>query len=225
MVPVLVYIAGVAVGEAIAISLITVAVSSAFAAIQYLRKGFVNRRLVFLFVLPGIVTSFVGARVSEAVSPDRLLLMFGALMILIGGILILKHTDRKPESEQIVCRPGVTVSVLAGSAIGFLTGLLGVGGGFLIVPVIALLMRCSLYTAIGTSLAIIALNSVIGFAGHLSMMPMNWFLTATVVISTLAGALWGVRYSAKISAGHLQKGFAALILLIGILIVVQNFSG
>ncbi len=117
----------------------------------------------------------------------------------------------------------VVVSVTTGSVIGFLTGLLGVGGGFLIVPAIAILMRCSLYTAIGTSLAVIAVNSVAGFAGHLSGMRLDIPLSMTFLAATVGGAVAGTRLSHKLNAVFLQKSFSVLIFLIGALVTAQNF--
>jgi hypothetical protein len=223
MIPVFVYVARTAVNEAIAMSLVIVGISSAGASIRYFKKGSVNRRLVVLFVVPGVAASFIGARIAGAFSSDRLLLMFGILMTVISVILFAKSGE-KPGTGPAVCRPGLALSIFAGSLIGFLTGLLGVGGGFLIVPAIALLMRCSLQTAIGTSLVIIAVNSFTGFIGHLSTMHVDFGLTAVFLASTAAGAFAGARYSGRFSTAALQKGFAVLIFAVGCLITFQHLN-
>ncbi len=222
MVPLFVYIAKVPVNEAIAMSLLIVGLSSMAGVFKYFKQGFVNTRLVILFVLPGMLASFFGARAARSFSSEQLLLMFSVMMMLISLILYNKSSGASSDGP-VVCRPNLSLSVAAGGVIGFLTGLLGVGGGFLIVPAIALLMRCSLYTAIGTSLAIIAVNSAAGFAGHLSTSHLNIPLSAVFLIATVSGAVAGTRLSNKFSMRFLQKAFAVLIFLVGALVVVQHF--
>ena len=224
MVPLFVYIAKISVSEAIAMSLVIVGLSSAAGAAKHLKQGCVNKRLVLLFVLPGVIASFFGGRVAKFVSADQLLLMFGGVMLLISVILINNTSKRASSDGPVICRPNLGLSVAVGSVIGFLTGLLGVGGGFLIVPAIAILMKCSMRTAIGTSLAIIAVNSAAGFAGHLSAMQLNIPLTAMFLAATVGGAFAGTRVSGKLSMDFLQKWFAALIFLVGLLVVAQHFN-
>ncbi len=223
MVPLFVYVAKIPANEAIAMSLLIVGLSSAAGVVRYLKQGFVNKRLVALFVLPGIAASFLGARAARYVSPDQLLAMFGGMMMLVSLILYNKSSGGTHADGPVVYRPDFAVSVTTGSVIGFLTGLLGVGGGFLIVPAIAILMRCSLYTAIGTSLAVIAVNSVAGFAGHLSGMRLDIPLSMTFLAATVGGAVAGTRLSHKLNAVFLQKSFSVLIFLIGALVTAQNF--
>lgn len=222
LVPLLVYIGGVPAKESIALSLLIVGLTSALGSIPYFKKGFVNVRLVFLFVVPGVFFSFFGARLGEHVSAERLLFAFGILMAVIAFLMYQKSTESAQVSEKVVCRPHPVLSAATGGGIGFLTGLLGVGGGFLIVPAITLLMRCSLYTAIGTSLAIIAVNSFTGFAGHLSQMNHDAGLGAVLLASTLLGAVAGSLIGERIKASALQKGFAVLIGAVGIVMAVQH---
>ncbi|MFT5208184.1 MAG: putative membrane protein YfcA [Candidatus Omnitrophota bacterium] len=223
MVPIFVYVAKVSINEAIAMSLIIVGISSAVGSYKYYRQGFVNQRLVVLFVVPGVIAAFLGARLTQYVSANHLLFMFGILMALIALILFKKSSNRTEGLEQVVCRPGLVLSVVAGAVIGLLTGLLGVGGGFLIVPAIALLMKCSLYTAIGTSLVIISINSLTGFIGHISVIELNVPLTAAFLIATVAGAVLGTRFSDKFSIVLLQRTFAILIFGVGLFLAVQHF--
>lgn len=222
MVPLFVYVAKVPVNEAIAMSLIIVGLSSTFAAVKYFRQKFVNKRLAVLFVVPGMIASFFGGRVARSVSAELLLFMFGVLMMLISLILYKKSSKKMQAPERAVCRPDFTLSITVGAAIGFLTGLLGVGGGFLIVPAIALLMRCSLYTAIGTSLAVIAVNSITGFIGHISDMKLNILLSAVFLAATLSGAIVGTRVSDKFNVIFIQKAFAVLIFVVGGFLSIQN---
>lgn len=223
IVPLLVYIGKVPVKESIAMSLLIVGLTSALGSVKYFRQGFVNLRLVTLFVVPGILASFFGARLSKYVSGDQLLLMFGVLMMVISVLLYRKSSDCARIPERITCRPHFALSAGTGAGIGFLTGLLGVGGGFLIVPAITLLMRCSLYTAIGTSLAIITVNSLTGFAGYLPEMRLNLPLSALFLSAMLTGALIGSKLGGKFSAVSLQKGFAILIFAVGLIMSAQHF--
>lgn len=223
MVPLFVYIAKVPVAEAIAMSLLIIGLSSAAGVLKYWNQGLVNRRLVILFIVPGIFVSFVGARAAERVPSEVLLLLFGVMMVLISLILYRKAGQGPGADGPVVCRPGLGISVSIGAAIGFLTGLLGVGGGFLIVPAIALLMKCSLHTAIGTSLAIIAVNSAAGFLGHLTAMRMDPAPTAVYLTATLAAAVVGTRAAHRFSVVLLQKAFAVMILAVGALVTAQFF--
>lgn len=224
MVPLFVYIAKVSADEAIAMSLVIVGLSSAAGTVKYMKRGAVNKRLVLLFVIPGVVASFFGGRTAKFVSADQLLLMFGGMMLLISLILLKKASQGTSSDGPVICRPNLGLSLGVGSIIGFLTGLLGVGGGFLIVPAIAILMKCSLNTAIGTSLAIIAVNSGAGFAGHLSAIRIDVPLTSVFLAATVGGAVAGARLSGNLSTNFLQKGFAVLIFIVGLLIVAQHLE-
>jgi len=223
MVPVLVYIAKLPASEAIAMSLLIVGLASASGTVKYWKRGFVNWRLAFLFALPGMVASFLGARLTRFVSSDLLLFTFGVLTMGISIILYNKSSKGTGSSEQVVCRPAFTLSIGVGAVIGFLTGLLGVGGGFLIVPAIALLMKCSLYTAIGTSLVIIAVNSIAGLSGHLSTMKLNIPLSVMFLSATIGGAIIGARISDKLNTTVLQKVFSTLIFLVGVFMTTSIF--
>lgn len=223
VVPLLVYIGRVPVKESIAMSLLIVGLTSALGSVKYFRQGFVNLRLAALFIVPGILASFFGARLSKFVSGGQLLLMFGILMMVISVLLYRKSSDCARIPEKITCRPHFVLSAGTGAAIGFLTGLLGVGGGFLIVPAITLLMRCSLYTAIGTSLVVITVNSLTGFTGYLAEMRLDFSLSALFLSATLAGAVLGSKLGGKLSAVLLQKGFAVLIFAVGLVMALQHF--
>lgn len=222
MVPLFVYVAKVPVNEAIAMSLMIVGLSAALGAVKYLRQGFINRRLVVLFVLPGSAASFFGARTAQFVASEHLLLMFGSMMMLIAVIIYARSAEGAVPDGPLVCRPALALSATAGAVIGFLTGLLGVGGGFLIVPAIALLMKCSLRTAIGTSLAVIAVNSATGFAGHLSAISFDIPSSMAFLAATLGGTATAAKFSDRLSGVLLQRGFAMLIFFIGLLVAVQE---
>lgn len=223
MIPVFVYIARIPVNEAIALSLLIAGLSSAVGVVKYSKQGFLNRRLVVLFILPGIFTSFIGARSAQNFSSEHMMLLFGLAMLFISIILYRKSGGESIPDGPVICRPSFLLSIFVGSVVGFLTGFLGVGGGFLIVPAIALLMRCSLHTAIGTSLAIITINSSAGFLGHLPDFSPDFLLNITFLIATMVGVLIGTRVSDRLSVSFIQKTFAMIIFLVGVLVVAQSF--
>lgn len=223
-VPILMYAAGFGVNEAIAASLLIVGSASAISAVSAARYGRVNGRLVALFIVPGIATSFAGARLTPVLDESLLMVIFGGSMIIVGIVLFIKAGRSGPDGP-LFCRPGAALSVTLGAALGFLTGLLGVGGGFLIVPAIALLMKCSLRTAIGTSSAIIAVNSLAGYVGHSSTFDGYQYWVVAYLGATLAGVWIGRSRSEVIDTTVLQKVLAALILAVGAFLVLKNFTG
>jgi hypothetical protein len=221
-VPIFVYFAHYSVSEAIALSLVTVGAASLMASVRYLLRGLVNGRLVLTFFLAGSVTSFAGAQLTGLLSERLLMLLFGSLMAVIAVILYVKSGRSAQDETPRVCRPGLGISLVIGAGIGFLTGFLGVGGGFLIVPAIALLMRCSLQTAIGTSLVIITLNSAAGYFGHLHAKPMALMPAALFVLVMVLGTFVGNRLGLKVKSAVLQRGFAGMIFLLGLFLILEN---
>jgi len=223
-VPIFVYAGKMEANTAIALSLLIVGCVSALGAIRFLKQGFLNKRLVLLFTLTGVPTALLGAKFTSLVTSTSLLLMFGSLMCLVSLVLLFKASNQKESDQAPVCRPGAGLSLVTGSAIGFLTGFLGVGGGFLIVPAISILMRCSLHTAIGTSLAIIAINSLSGFAGHLSAFEFNIIPLISLLAVMVAGSFIGTSAALRVNGQSLQKAFAFLILATGIFVVLKNLA-
>lgn len=220
-VPILMYTAGFRADEAIAASLLIVGSASALSAVPSARQGRVNGRLTALFVVPGIVTSFAGARVTPLVEEHLLLSVFGGCMIAIGCVLAAKAEGARSDGAA-VCRAHAVLSTSIGALLGFLTGLLGVGGGFLIVPAIALLMKCSLRTAIGTSSAIIAVNSLAGFAGHASAFEGQRLWVAVYLSATLLGARLAQGRSEGMDLSLLQKILGVLVAAVGAFLVIKS---
>lgn len=223
-VPIFVYAGKMEADMAIAMSLVIVGLVSLIGSLKFLKQGFVNKRLVLLFTIVGIPTALIGARFTSRVSTQHLLLTFGLLMCIVALVLLMKSLWERDSDQPPVCRPSILLSLSVGAGIGFLTGFLGVGGGFLIVPAISILMRCSLHTAIGTSLAIIAINSLAGFAGHLGAFELNPGMLLSLFAVMLGGALFGGKAAVRLSAAVLQKAFALLILAMGLFVVLQNMS-
>ena len=129
--------------------------------------------------------------------------------------------DEIESAEQI---PSVWKAVSAGFGVGVLTGFLGVGGGFLIVPALVMFGGLSMKDAIGTSLFVIFLNCVAGLVGHASQNNFDWFLTAQVTILAVAGTIFGTLLSHRVTANKLQKGFAVFVLAVAVFLMAKNYS-
>jgi uncharacterized membrane protein YfcA len=207
--PVLVYLAGIPPREAVGLSLLVVGTAAAVGAIQRARKGEVHLKAAGMFVLSGMIGAFLGAKLTHLLSPTALLLTFAALMILVAGRMLLAGNSAPqplPECKPLRC-------LLAGGAVGVLTGFLGVGGGFLLMPALAKFARLPLRTATGTSLAIIACNSAAGFLSHLGETQTRWLLAATFSVIAAAGVLAGGKLSSHLPEKTLRQAFAAFVLL------------
>ncbi len=162
-VPALVYVVGQSPQAAIATSLAIVGANSGLGAWFHFRQGTLKWKVALLFGLAGMVAAYPAAQLSRHLPGGLLLVTFAALMLVVGAVMLLRR-----ESDTSGHTPHGWLSILAGGlAVGAMTGLLGVGGGFLIVPALILLVGLPMKEAVGTSLAVIALNSASALAGHL----------------------------------------------------------
>lgn len=219
-VPIFVYSGKMSAQEAVSLSLFVVSVTSFLGSLRYIVRRWVNLQLALIFIFFGSAFAFAGARLSALVPEQVLLLLFGLLMFLTGSILFLKEGEEKDVNFQ--CRPQLVPAIFVSSALGVLTGFLGVGGGFLIVPVLALMMKCSMKSAVGTSLVIICVNAMAGFAGHAAVQAIDWNLAGIYGGATAAGAVAGSLFAGRVPGGILKKIFAVLIIGTGLFVVIQN---
>lgn len=217
-VPVLVYALQVPPREAVAMSLAVVGVTSLIGAALHHRRGAVRIPQAALFAGAGVVSSFLGARLTYLVSPEVLLLSFAALMLAVG--IRMAVTGSRPEGERRPARP-VQV-VLAGLAVGLLTGFLGVGGGFLVVPALVLFAGLDMREAVGTSLLVIAINAAAGLAGHLAHGGFHLPLALLVTALAAAGTLLGTHFSHRVSPVALRRGFSIFVVAVAVFLVVAN---
>jgi hypothetical protein len=217
-VPLLVYVAGVEPHTAIGMSLAVVGATSLGGALVHARAGNVDIRAAALFGVAGMIGAPLGARASHAVAGRTLLLLFAVLMIAVGGLMLRGGTAAAAGLPQ---RRPVAVPI-AGLAVGLLTGFLGVGGGFLVVPALTLLAGLPIRAAVGTSLLVIALNSAAGLAGHVRLGQLPPGLTAAFTVASAVGALLGVRLSLTLDAVQLRRSFAAFVALVGIALLLAN---
>lgn len=215
--PVLVYVAGVPAHRAVGMSLVIVGGTSALGGLLNLRRGSFDWRAAGFFAASGMAGAFLGARFTHLVSAPVLLLVFGGLMLVVG-MRMLRNGEVKAGAHE--CRP--VRCLAAGVAVGVLTGFLGVGGGFLIVPALVLAAGLDMKPAIGTSLAIIAVNCFGGLVGQLRYASFDWLLTAGFLAAAMAGMLAGNTLMGRLSGGALRRAFACCVVALGGVLVVLN---
>ena len=224
-VPVFVYVLGFDAKEAIAMSLAVVGATSLFGAAGHWRAGNVNLRVALLFGGVAMAGTYAGARLAVFFSGAAQLAIFAVVMLLAAYFMMRPKRAQATGSE-----PGATgrvrmplgLIVAEGLAVGVLTGLVGVGGGFMIVPALVLLGRLPMKEAIGTSLLVIAMKSAAGFAGYLGQVEVQWVFMGvftTVAVGGILAGSWLVRF---LPAAALQRAFAIFLLVMGSLILYQN---
>ncbi|WP_193211092.1 sulfite exporter TauE/SafE family protein [Luteolibacter marinus] len=220
--PVLVYLAGVPPADAVGLSLFIVGVAAAAAAVQRWRAGDFHPRAALMFALSGMVGAWLGARFTRMVSPEILMASFAVLMLAVSVKMLLARDG--DTTEAAVCQPFRCVG--AGTGVGILTGFLGVGGGFLLMPALMKFARLPLRAATGTSLAVIAFNAAAGFAAHAGEQDhTDWTLAATFSILAVSGSLAGNALASRLPVRHLRRGFGVMVLLTGGWVLWRNLAG
>lgn len=234
-IPILVYLFNIEPVLASAYSLFIVGATSLAGAIPKYRDHLVNIKTGILFGIPSIITIFstrkwivpsipnvVYQTQSFTITKRILLLGIFALLMLLASIPMIRgRRERKNKGEHFYIIP----VILEGIVIGFLTGLVGAGGGFLIIPALVILTGLPMKTASGTSLFIIAINSLIGFTGDLLNTAMNWPFLLSVTVIAIIGVHFGNVYSRKIPGVKLRKAFGWFTLAMGSWILFKELSG
>ncbi|ATP55595.1 permease [Pedobacter ginsengisoli] len=235
-VPVLVYLFGIAPLLATSYSLFIVGSTSLIGAVNNYREGQVNLKAALFFGAASIVTVFATRKLIIPAIPEKLftiaghtitsalatMVFFGVLMLTASISMIRSKHDDAQEQE---CKDCIKFFKLLGYgiAIGLVTGLLGAGGGFLLIPALVLLLKLPMKKAVGTSLLIIALNSLIGFAGDLGHFQIHWKFLLSVSAIAITGLLAGNLISKRIPGSGLKKAFGWFVLFMGIYIILKEF--
>jgi uncharacterized protein len=220
-VPTLVYLIGQTPQAAVTTSLAIVGANSMIGAMFHGSHGRLNWKVALVFGSAGMLVSYLSASISRHISPELLLVAFAILMIGIGTLLLVRRA--KEEQTEYVPRP-MWLTFVSGSVVGLLTGILGVGGGFLVVPALVMLVGLPVQMAIGTSLIIIAMNSVAGFLGHIGSDSIDWMVTLVFTAAGLAGTFSGMKLSRRLSSSKLQKAFAVFVIGLAIFLLIDNLS-
>lgn len=224
-VPIFVYVLGFDAKEAIAMSLVVVGVTSLFGAARHWRAGNVDLRIAFIFGAVAMIGTFLGARLSIFLSGSVQLLLF-AVVMLAAAVFMFRG---RPAGAQEQATQGVAFADLPlvqigmqGFAVGLLTGLVGVGGGFLIVPALVLLGGVPMKQAVGTSLLVIALNAAAGFVGYLDQVSIAWGTVVTFTLIAIGGIFVGTTLVRSIPQDLLRRAFAGFLVMMGAFILIQN---
>lgn len=223
-VPILVYVAGFEAKEAIAASLFVVGVTSAVSVISHARGGRVMWRTGLTFGAAGMVGAFVGGLLGGYI-PGQILLIAFALMMVATAIAMLrgrKKTGGEGTAEPVKHELPLGRVLLDGAVVGLVTGLVGAGGGFLVVPALALLGGLPMSIAVGTSLVVIAMKSFAGLAGYLTTVHLDWGLTLAVTAAAIVGTLIGSKLAGRIPEAALRKAFGWFVLAMGTFVLTQQ---
>lgn len=229
-VPILTYAVGLGAKEAIASSLFVVGVTSLFAAIGHWRAGSVNLRVALVFGTVAMAGTYLGARLAVFFSGTAQLMLFAAVMLLAAFFMFRKSRPvlegleygRRDVPGKAAGSMPYGLIVVEGLAVGMLTGLVGVGGGFLIVPALVVLGGVHMKEAVGTSLLVIVMKSAAGFAGYVGQVEIRWGFLALFTVLSVAGGYAGTHLARHIPQEALKKLFAAFLVVMGVFILYQN---
>jgi uncharacterized protein len=218
-VPVLVYVLGQPVHEATTTSLLVVGAAALGGAVDQGRAGRVRWRTAVGFGAAGAVGAVGGSALNHAVGGRFLLLAFAALLLVVAALmfradspLLLMRSLRRRELRVLV----------AGVATGVLTGFFGVGGGFIIVPVLVLVLGFAMREAVGTSLAVISITSAVALAAHLAGGTIDWYVACGFTAAALVGVVAGGRAAGRLSPAVLRIGFGVLLVAVAVALVAAN---
>jgi len=246
--PVLVYLFGVGTVEATAYSLFIVGATALASIVPKARAGHVDLRTAFWFGLPSVVAVYLTRAYVMPWIPDPiwtgdgwalskstgLMLLFAVLMLAAARGMIVGRKPAKAKAEagadadMEAKQPMGSVAQIAivlaeGATVGLLTGLVGAGGGFLIIPALVLVTGLEMKVAVGTSLTIIAAKSLVGFTGDLGHLDMDWTLLLSVTAVAVFGMILGTLLSKRVASGPLQKAFGWFVLAMGLFILSREF--
>lgn len=240
--PALLYLLDMEPKSAIAMSLGIVAVTATIAALDNWRRGNVDVTVATVFGVFGVVGTYAGARLG-VVTPVAIQLAVFALVMYAAAWRMLKPVRLAvPVSEEAsiaasgsggaaalpcsgLLSPCMAHIALHGIGVGVLTGFVGVGGGFLIVPALVLLSRIPMKIAVGTSLAIVAAKSYAGFAGYMDAVPINWGLMGGFTAITVAASFAGTRIAQRFSQDTLKRAFAVFLLFVATYMLLKSVIG
>ena len=232
-VPVLVYLFGISPILATSYSLFVVGSTSLIGSFNSWQKGLVDFKTGLLFGVTSIITVFITRkiiipRIPEDIHVASITLHFSILTMVLFAVLMLVASISMIRSKHVetldkeTSKPNFAKLIFYGLSIGLVTGFLGAGGGFLLIPALVLLLHLPMKKAIGTSLFIIALNSLAGFIGDVGHFETNWFFLITISAIAIVGVFLGGLLGKSINGVKLKKGFGWFVLLMGIYIIIKE---
>lgn len=219
MVPLLSYVAGIDPKQAITTSLFVVGVTSVASLLPHARAHNVKWGPGLIFAAASMSGAFLGGLGSSMIPGPVLMIAFAVIMLVSARSMIRgrrQTAGTEPSGRSLMLYAPV------GLAVGAVTGLVGAGGGFLIVPALALLAGLEMKHAVGTSLLIISLNSAAGMLGHLNSTTINWPLALSITAAAVLGSFVGARLASKVPEKKLRKGFGYFVLVMGLVVLIQE---
>ena len=233
-VPILVYLIGLNPVTATAYSLFVVGSTSLFGAIQNFRNKMVDVKTAIVFAIPAFIAVYLTRRYLVPAIPESIftifdfevtknifIMMFFAIIMLLASFSMIKSRKNiSPENQDISYN--FPLIFIEGIVVGVLTGIVGAGGGFLIIPALVILAKLPMKLAVGTSLIIISAKSLIGFLGDIQNLAIDWNFLLTFTVISIIGILIGVYLTKFISGKKLKKGFGWFTLLMAIYIIYKE---
>jgi uncharacterized membrane protein YfcA len=235
-VPILVYLLDVAPVSATAYSLFIVGLTSLIGSVTYMRKGLVDFKAAVFFSIPAFITVYLTRRFVIPAIPDMIFQINGwimtndilimaafSLLMISAAYSMIKKRKNHDEADDYHAEFNLPYMILIGITVGALSGFVGAGGGFLIIPALVIFAKLPMKTAIGTSLLIIAINSLIGFLGDLNVRTIECLFLFKFIIFTTAGIILGGYLSRFITGAKLKPAFGWFVLSMGFLILINEF--
>lgn len=219
-VPVLKYVAGMEAKEAIATSLLVVGTTAAVGGLRHAKQGNVDWRTGTFFAITAMVGAYGGGRASNWFEGSTLLVLFATMMLVTAVMMFRGRGELAPRESEMP----VGVVCIEGLAVGFATGLVGAGGGFMIVPALVLLGGMPMHKAVGTSLMIMTLKSYSAFIGYVNHVDVDYQIAAAVTACAVVGTLVGTSFSHRVPAQVLRKGFAWFVLCMAGFVLAQEVT-
>lgn len=232
--PVLVYLFGISPLLATSYSLFIVGAVSLFGAIGHYRKGLVNIQVGMLFGISSVITVILTKHFLVPLLPEVLITVgdtdihTGVVLMIFFGLLMLAASatmisNRRRPEQATPARTGASLMLAGyGAVVGVITGLLGAGGGFLLIPALILFAGVPIKNAVGTSLMIISLNSLAGVISDPAIHFLNWWLLIKIMLMAMAGLFTGIYLSRLIPAERLKNGFGLFVLILGIYVIAAE---
>ncbi|MBE9044952.1 sulfite exporter TauE/SafE family protein [Pleurocapsales cyanobacterium LEGE 10410] len=229
-VPILVYVLGLDAKTAIAMSLAIVGIVSLIGVIPHWKQGNVNLKTALGFTPPAMLGAFLGARLAALpLITDTIQLVCFAVVMLIASYFMIRQPVKErleqvklPIAKKHQSQYSWLAITLEGLGVGIITGFVGVGGGFAIIPALVLLGGIPMKEAIGTSLLIITFKSATGFVGYLDRVIIDWNLMLTFTTVAILGVFWGAYFSGKIQGAKLQQTFGYFLIAVAIFILIKR---
>lgn len=235
-VPVLVYLLGVNPVLATAYSLFVVGSAALVGAIRNMQKRLVDFRTAIVFAIPAFISVYISRKYLIPAIPEQItqigdvvlsknvaIMIFFAVIMLLASISMIRNKRKETDEEQEI-KYNYPLIIVEGLLVGLVTGIVGAGGGFLIIPALVLLARLPMKKAVATSLLIIAIKSLIGFMGDVQNLEIDWSFLAVFTSLSIVGIFVGIWLNQFIDGKKLKKGFGWFVLVMGIYIIIKELG-